>query len=153
MGGFAVATQDRSSFPENVSQQCKAPGVKTQQKPGGRLAPLTVLEQVYSIMVVCNGNTFTFYGFISYMAGLAIFVKRLSWVTRCLNCVIVHWLPYWPLLYVDQLLFSSEDGSKMVANWSSSRPITCNVIGHSRVVYTFCCMFVQSLSTMYFWEP
>ncbi|XP_071244330.1 lysine-specific demethylase 2A-like isoform X1 [Salvelinus alpinus] len=54
MGGFAVATQDRSSYPENVSQQCKAPGVKTQQKPGSRLRKLarsTVLEQFYSIMV------------------------------------------------------------------------------------------------------
>ncbi|CDQ57734.1 unnamed protein product [Oncorhynchus mykiss] len=54
MGGFAVATQDRSSYPENVSQQCKAPGVKTQQKPGSRLRRLarsTVLEQFYSIMV------------------------------------------------------------------------------------------------------
>uniref|UniRef100_A0AAZ3PWG3 Lysine (K)-specific demethylase 2Aa n=1 Tax=Oncorhynchus tshawytscha TaxID=74940 RepID=A0AAZ3PWG3_ONCTS len=54
MGGFAVATQDRGSYPENVSQQCKAPGVKTQQKPGSRLRRLarsTVLEQFYSIMV------------------------------------------------------------------------------------------------------
>ncbi|KAM9530712.1 lysine (K)-specific demethylase 2Aa isoform 2-T2 [Salvelinus alpinus] len=51
MGGFAVAIHDQSSYPENVSQQCKPPGVKTQQKPGGRLAPSTVLEQVYSIMV------------------------------------------------------------------------------------------------------